>query len=396
MNVLKKYWDAVYVYVLLFVPLLCSCAGTYWTIARIVGEYKDVEWYKFVIFDGSQVLYLLIAMFGIYKNRKEPTYLINRIELIKLIAMTVLLIQYILIMSFFSSEYVWECTILFLLAIALFFDTKYMLINSLIYAIVLIIGHITKMDDFLPTYVENLGELLAFRIVVYVLITVCITIIVYFVEHFLMRTWESEEENAVLLEKQLKYYKDLELLDLELRRFKHDVKNHFISMESLLENEKIDKLKEYFEELQGQFMTRNRMLFSGNEVVDAIMHYELMHSCNKNVNISVYGKLPEISTVTSIDLCTVFSNLISNAINAVNRCEGTKKPWLEISFSGGKKYFSIVITNNLQKGNKKKKEKDRNHGHGVEKIQSVIKKYNGNYEMKKIEDKITVTVYLPI
>lgn len=396
MNVKKKYWDAVYVYVLLFVPLLCSCAGTYWTIAKLVGEYRDVEWYKIAIFDGSQIVYLLLAILVIYKNKKDPTYLIKRIELIKVIATTVLLIQYILIMSFFTSAYVWECTILFLFAIALFFDTTYMFIHSVIYAVVLFIGHIINMDEFLPTNMENVGEALAFRIVLYILITVCIIIIVYFVEHFLIRIWENEEENSILLEKQLKYYKDLELLDLELRKFKHDVKNHFISMESLLENEKINELKDYFDELQGQFTTRNRILFSGNDVVDAIMHYELLHNCNKNVNISVYGKLPEISTVSPIDLCTVFSNLLSNAINAVNKCEETKKTWLEISFSSGKTYFSIEITNNVKPDSQDKRKNDRNHGYGISKIQDVIKKYTGNYEFKKLDDKVKVIVYLPI
>lgn len=396
MNVLKKYWDSVYVYVLILVPSLCSCAGIYWTAAKVLGKYGDVKWSHLIIFDCSQIIYILLAVYGIYMNRKNSRFLIEKMNAIKLIIMVLLTVQYMFIITLFSSEYVWECTFLFMLAIGLFFDIKYLMVNSIIYTFMLVAAHLINTQKFLPIYMDNVEEVLAYRIVIYVLTTFCIGVIVYFVEYFLMRAWESDEENTVLLEKQLKYYKDLELLDLEIRRFKHDVKNHFISMESLLKNERINELKEYFIELKGQFMTKNRILFSGNEVVDAIMHYELVHNCNKNVNISVYGKLPAMATVSSIDLCTVFSNLISNAINGVNKCGADKNAWLEIVFSAGELYFSIEITNNISKDIQEISKNDRNHGHGISKIQNVIKKYNGNYEMKIVEDKIKAIVYLPI
>lgn len=87
------------------------------------------------------------------------------------------------------------------------------------------------------------------------------------------------------------------------------------------------------------------MYVSRNDVIDAIMHYELNHRCNKNVAISVHGTLPEITSVSSIDICTLFSNLLSNAISAVNKCSDT--PWLEITFSAGQKFFLIEISNDV-------------------------------------------------
>lgn len=397
MNVLRKYWNMVYIYVLVLIPALCTSAATYWTTARLAGEYSDVEWYKIITFDGSQIIYILLAAYGIHKNRKDSQFLISRLKILKIIVSCVCFMQYIFIISLFQTVYVWECTFLFLIAIAYFFDTKYMIINSIIYTIILWGAHIVNLEKFVPLKSENVEELLAFRIVCYTLTVFCLIVGVYFVEKFLMRTWESEQENTALLEKQVKYYKDLELLDYELRKFKHDVKNHFISMESLLKNGKKDELEKYFETLHSKFITTGVMHISGNEVVDAVMNYELSHNCNKNVKIKTYGRLPYIKSVSSIDLCTIFSNLLSNAIRAVNKCDIDNEAVLEIEFSGGNKFFRIEITNTFEDEIEYvKKNKDRNHGHGLPAIRSILKKYNGDYEIEILEEKISIKVYLPI
>lgn len=182
---------------------------------------------------------------------------------------------------------------------------------------------------------------------------------------------------------------------MELRRFKHDVKNHFISMEGLLNTGNTEELKAYFKELHETSLPSQNMYISRNDVIDAIMHYELNHRCNKNVAISVHGTLPEITSVSSIDICTLFSNLLSNAISAVNKCSDT--PWLEITFSAGQKFFLIEISNDVDEIiPPKKKNTDRNHGHGVSKIKAIINKYDDNYEITLDKNRVKVSVFLPI
>jgi len=219
---------------------------------------------------------------------------------------------------------------------------------------------------------------------------------VFFVERFLMRARENDEENMYLLEKQLKYYKDVELLDTELRKFRHDINNHFICMEFLFNNGKTEELKKYFGDLKDSFTFKEKMYLSGNDIVDAILHHDLPHYCNGNIKVTVYGKLPHIDTVSAMDLCTIFSNLLSNAMAAANKCAESKDAVIIVHFSGGSRFFSISISNSVVEGMRVKKNKDRNHGHGINKIKAVLEKYNGRLE-RKVEDGIlTVTIYLPI
>lgn len=403
MNIIRKYWNSVYVYVLLLMPGFCACAGINWTVCKAIGLYGNLSWLEIILFDSTQLFYFTVAIYFICRNRRNSSYIPEHLGYVKAYITVALFIQYNFIMYLFASVYVWECTFLFFAILAFLFDTKLMLINIIAYGASLLFAHIARPERFLPLNEPNIMEIISYRILIYILTSMCILIIVYFVERFLMQAQESDEENVRLLEKQLEYYKDMELLDTELRKFRHDINNHFICMESLLQNKKTVELQKYFEDLRDDFSPGQKIFFSGNDIIDAILHYDLPHYCSKETEVKVYGRLPEIRTVSAMDLCTVFSNLLSNAIASANECTGTVKPHISIQFSGGDRYFSIVMSNSVwKKGrteqSKAEKQSGRNHGYGIHKIKNVVKKYNGRAELavNEQETEISITLYLPI
>lgn len=399
MNIIKKYWDSVYIYVLLLVPGLCICAGTYWTICKLIGLYPNLQWRQIILFDLTQLIYLSVGLYFIFQNKKDNSYISEHLIYIKGFITFSLFIQYNFILYLFASVHVWICTFIFYSCIAFLFDSKFMNLNIMLYTFSLLVAHILRPEAFLPFEDAGLYELIAYRIIIFALTTLCFMIIVYFVERFLLQARENNEENVQLMEKQLKYYKDMELLDKEIRKFRHDIKNHFICMESLLKSGNEEGLQQYFQDLQQSFSFsfQEKIYFSGNDIVDAILHHDLSYQCNKVVNVSVYGILPEIKTVSAIDLCTLFSNLLSNAISSANQCIGIVEPQIIIRFSGGRTYFSITMTNSFSSQSyEQKKKKDRNHGHGIPKISTVLEKYDGRLEQNVERNLVTITIYLPI
>jgi len=266
------------------------------------------------------------------------------------------------------------------------------------YFFALLIAHLLRPGVFLPADGSNVTEIIAWRIMIYWLTSICILIIVYFVERFLMQAQQSREENVHLMEKQLKYYRNIELMDTELRKFRHDIKNHFMCMEYLFRNDKQEELDQYFLDLQQAFSFRDKLYVSGNDIIDAILNHDLRSNCNENVKITVYGSLPVLKTVSAMDLCTVFSNLLSNAIASANQVEESREPEIIIRFMGGNSYFSITVSNSVMEVDvdKKSKRKDRNHGHGIHNIKETVEKYNGNFEQNIEGDMFISSVYFPI
>lgn len=398
MNIIRKYWDSVYIYVLLLMPGFCACAGTWWTICKLLGWYTYLEWAQLLIFDFTQIIYFSVAIMFISKNRKDHSYIPEHLLEVKVFIVTALFIQYNYIMYLFPSVHVWECTFLFFAIIAFLFDSRLTLLNIIAYFFALMIAHMVRPEAFLSFEDSNVAEVIAWRIMIYWLTAICILIIVFFVERFLMQAQESDEENVHLMEKQLKYYRNIELMDTELRKFRHDIKNHFMCMEYLFRNDKQEELDQYFLDLQQAFSFQEKLYVSGNDIIDAILNHDLHSNCNEEVNITVYGSLPQIRTVSAMDLCTVFSNLLSNAIASANQVESSQGPEIVIRFMGGNSYFSITVSNSLVEADldKKKKRKDRNHGHGIHNIRETVEKYNGSFEQNIEGNMFISSVYFPI
>ena len=120
MNIIKKYWESAYAYILLLSPGLCMCAGTYWTISRVFGLYSHVQWLPLIVFDCTHIIYLSIALYFIWKNKKEKTYILDHINYAKAFVVITLFIQYNFILYLFASVDVWECTVIFYTLVGLY------------------------------------------------------------------------------------------------------------------------------------------------------------------------------------------------------------------------------------------------------------------------------------
>ncbi|MBQ4523725.1 MAG: GHKL domain-containing protein [Lachnospiraceae bacterium] len=400
MNVLRKYWSSVYHYILLVVPGCCTCAAIFATVFKILGNHPELSWFKVGLFDFTQLIYLGIALYFIYQNKLDSTYFMNHMLAVKAYITISLAFQYNFLLYFFPSEYVWGCTFLFFLIPVFFFDTIMTIIHVFLYLLSLGIATFRSPDAFLPMEHEHVEEALTFRIVVLVLGAFCTILIVYLIESFLLQFQIRSEENTDLLKKQLEHYQSADLLDMELRKFRHDIRNHFICMEYLVQNKDMENLETYFQDLKESFAFQERVYLSGNHIIDAILNHELSRHCSNTVNVIVYGSLKENCSLSSMDLCTVFSNILSNAIASVNKCDSSMKPELTIHFQTGSHYFSISVSNSIceeDAGNlMPKKKSSRNHGFGLNKIKEIVEKYNGNFEQTRKEQTVITKVYLPL
>lgn len=402
MNVIKKYWNDAYRYVLLLIPGNCICAGIIYTIGKLAGWYPKVPWGIVLIFDFSQLLYLFISFCFMYHKKKVTYYSEKDIALIKLFVTISLFIQYNLIMNFFPTTNTWSCSFVFMGIVAFLFDMKLMLFHIIGYTIFITIAHIRHYEYFVPEDPAIRLKLMSFEILIYVLVSIAFLIITYLVERFMIQEQEQEAENIYLMEKQLDYYQSCDMMDREIRKFRHDIKGHFIGMEYLLENKRYDELFDYFKELNDSFAFQEKLYFSGNLIIDSILNYDIPNKCKSHVKRIVTGTLAEVETVSSIDLCTLFSNILSNAIRCANQCSESDEPQLSVRFDYGSNYFSITVVNSVPDGysiskvQKNSHTLDRNHGYGLSKIRFICEKYDGTFEQTSQNKKMTTTVYLPL
>lgn len=174
----------------------------------------------------------------------------------------------------------------------------------------------------------------------------------------------------------------------EMREIRHDVKNQYAYMQSMLADGKYDDLKRYFEEMLGTFAKPlYEYIDSGNKDVDSILNLSLNKAAAFGVKLNAKVAVPPTLPFSRTRLLGLCSNIIDNAVDAVNR---EKISGAEINLEMGIKgdYLFLCVTNPTGKtfadveanGFLPTEKKDRSsHGYGMKIIRKIVKRYNGRY-----------------
>ena len=127
----------------------------------------------------------------------------------------------------------------------------------------------------------------------------------------------------------------------------------------------------------------------GNEIINTILNYYLS-PIKSACKITVKGYIPDELSITRRDLCIIVSNLIKNAVEAVETVESSHR-YITVVIKSGKIFLDIKINNSCNKADgifvdgkitTSKKDKN-NHGFGMKNIENVVKKYDGDYTYGK-------------
>lgn len=138
-----------------------------------------------------------------------------------------------------------------------------------------------------------------------------------------------------------------------------------------------------------------------NSVVNAILTIKLQSAREKDIAMESECSIPEEMGIEMIDLCSLFTNLIDNAIEACEKIAEKEKRSLSVraGLRGG--YLTVKVENTYAQAPVKEKgriltskqDKD-NHGYGLKLVEDIVKKYNGNMEITTREEVFKVVASL--
>lgn len=226
---------------------------------------------------------------------------------------------------------------------------------------------------------------------------------------YLKRTNEKIEQmiqNEILLKDMQKCYYDT-LLEREedTRKYRHDMVNHLMFLKQLADDKEWSELKEYLYKLQGEMDSiANKCYATGNKILDVMTNY-YTSLLPATVSVKVSGKVGVV--IDEMKLCTIYANLLQNAVEELLRIQGGKPVFLEISFGRGEKFFQIIIRNSVieeQVGTNRdetviletKKNDKRNHGIGLQNVKKAVEDIGGDLEIKKGKEYFEVIVTLKV
>jgi len=214
-----------------------------------------------------------------------------------------------------------------------------------------------------------------------------------------------------LYEKQRKRYEELsqgylQLQDLnrKLRSQRHDYLNHLQVVYGLLELKEYEELYSYLSPVYKNIQKTGKALKTSKPAINALLKAKMDEAESKNIDfyIEVKTDLKNLQ-VEDWELCKVFSNLIDNAITALEEKEEDKKIRIDMTEDREQYLFSVsnngpMILHSMQEEIFKPgvtTKKESGHGMGLHIVQTVIKEYKGKLNLSSTEEETTFSFYFP-
>ncbi len=220
--------------------------------------------------------------------------------------------------------------------------------------------------------VEFLGFVLCISYIIFIFL--------YFKQYEEKR--EAEQLNALMEMKRKQTEKDIETIrrsENTIRILRHDMRHFLQNITSLIENGEKDKAIKYIGEVVSYADKTAVKKYCGNELVNLIISSFEEEIKNNGIEFKYRFEIPEQLSISEIDLSSILSNAIENAVNAAKDAE-EKLIDIFMSETNGKLLISVkntfkempVMVNGFPTASKE------GHGYGTQSIRYTTEKLNGN------------------
>lgn len=228
-------------------------------------------------------------------------------------------------------------------------------------------------------------------------ITCCV--LALFIQFFLYRFIHFQSEYLILRrisEEERRQY-ELSRENTELLNVKcHDLKHKLVGLEARLPKQELDSMRDIIDSYDSTYHT-------GLEVLDIILNEKNQRCRNRGIALTCMGCGGGLDFMDTIDVYSLFGNILENAIDAVESIESSEKKTISliIECKGGFIFIHVInympptslsFTDGLPETTKTSE--PGYHGFGLKSVRSIAQKYHGDVTAAAEDDIFKVCVYM--
>lgn len=214
---------------------------------------------------------------------------------------------------------------------------------------------------------------------------------------------KTEKENALLQqqsEMQLEVYSDLQQRYQNSMRTIHDAKRHVRALESLIQSDHLAEAQQYKESLFQKLNELQPSIQCDNPLLSAILNHVFLKAEQRHIalKMDLQGE-EQLSMLAGVDLTTIVSNLLDNAVDAVLELpEEQRYIHFAVAFQMGEIMIHVEnpTKNDLKReGNAVVSTKEGHLGLGLKNVEMVVKKYKGDFKIDVKDGNFVVAITIP-
>lgn len=152
-------------------------------------------------------------------------------------------------------------------------------------------------------------------------------LIMYFVVQQMSKDNQTKLEYELMKEKE-KYSKEsMEIIkrsNEELREFKHDLKNYLLPLQEAMETMPQSEMAKVWEKINQKIEGVQTLIQTGNSYVDSMINTKITLARSEKVDVKC-TILSKMEGIDDLEFCSVFGNLMDNAIEAERKVTEKKE-----------------------------------------------------------------------
>ena len=222
-------------------------------------------------------------------------------------------------------------------------------------------------------------------------------------EYLLQRIMKREEDKTIIYQNKLmkQQVDEIENIYMTMRGWRHDYHNHLQSLKGYLSLNKVEQMKDYLNELETDLDSIDTLYHSGNLQLDSILNAKLAIAEKGQIHIHCDASIPPRLHVSDLDLCVILGNLLDNAIESCRKIKDPDERFIRVYIGILKKQLYISITNATSETVKQRTDhyfttKRGDHGHGLKRVDQVVKKYDGYLNRQNEPGVFATEIVLPL
>lgn len=186
------------------------------------------------------------------------------------------------------------------------------------------------------------------------------------------------------------------------RALRHDLKNHALTLQLLLEKNDVEGAKAYLEEFRTAVSAHAESYRTGSELLDGLLLQKLAPAAEKGVEIGCTLDFREGGFIDNFDLCVLMGNILDNAVEASLSVPAEEKPFIRIS--GGPAANCLLIR--VENASSRKvslvgglpvtaKTNKEMHGFGLRNVKEVLERYGGTMTIDQTDKSYSIALLIP-
>ena len=193
-----------------------------------------------------------------------------------------------------------------------------------------------------------------------------------------------------LLDQQQAYYDHILADQEDASHIRHDIRNQLQTAYALVRSGDTEAAIAQLDSISATLEQNTQ--YCANRVVNALLNVKAARFSEAGIPLKCSCVVPEYIAIPGVELCSLFSNVLDNAFNAC-RDVLTEEPSAAISSDVQNGMLIVRCTNSYDPA--AKKESAPGHGLGLDILQDLTDRHNGELKVEQSDHHFTITIWLP-